>query len=102
MNYLVRNEKQNKSYAYDKEVPKSKKAILHYRLIGKSDNYFLLKVDLDVYKRQAIIEYGKALEKDGTQVDLWREISDAHEMNNNYAEAIAAYRKYYDCLLYTS
>ncbi len=40
VNYLVRNEKQNKSYAYDKEVPKSKKAILHYRLIGKSDNYF--------------------------------------------------------------
>jgi tetratricopeptide (TPR) repeat protein len=47
---------------------------------------------------EAIIEYGKALEKDGTQVDLWREISDAHEMNNNYAEAIAAYRKYYDAL----
>jgi len=33
VNYLVRNEKQNKSYAYDKEVPNSKKAILHYRLI---------------------------------------------------------------------
>ena len=27
VNYLVRNEKQNKSYAYDKEVPNSKKAI---------------------------------------------------------------------------
>ena len=47
---------------------------------------------------KAIIEYGKALDKDDTQVDLWREISDAHEMNNNYAEAIAAYRKYYDAL----
>ena len=47
---------------------------------------------------KAIIEYGKALDKDNTQVDLWREISDAHEMNNNYAEAIAAYRKYYDAL----
>ena len=31
-------------------------------------------------------------------MDLWREISDDHEMNNNYAEAIAAYRKYYDAL----
>ena len=45
-NYLVRNEKQNKSYAYDKEVPNSKKAILHYKLIGHSQNYFLLEVDL--------------------------------------------------------
>ena len=54
VNYLVRNEKQNKSYAYDKEVPKSKKAILHYRLIGKSDNYFLLKVDLKTGRHHQI------------------------------------------------
>ena len=42
--YLVRNEKQNKSYAYDKEVPNSKLAKLHYKLIGRSENYFLLEV----------------------------------------------------------
>ena len=46
VHFLVRNEKQNKSYAYDKEVPNSKKAILHYRLIGHSENYYLLVVDL--------------------------------------------------------
>ena len=46
VNYLVRNEKQNKSYAYDTEKPGSKKAILHYRLIARSDNYCLLEVDL--------------------------------------------------------
>ena len=40
VHFLVRNEKQNKSYAYDKEVPNSKKAILHYRLIGHSENYY--------------------------------------------------------------
>ena len=34
--WLVRNEKQNKSYAYDKERPDSKKAILRYKLIGHS------------------------------------------------------------------
>ena len=45
-NYLVRNEKQNKSYAYDKEVANSKKAMPHYKLIGHSQNYFLLEVDL--------------------------------------------------------
>lgn len=45
-NWLVRNEKQNKSYAYDREVPGSKKAILDYRVIGHSDNYTLLGINL--------------------------------------------------------
>lgn len=44
--WLVRNEKQNKSYSYDHEVPNSKKAILKYRLIGHTDNYSLLEVNL--------------------------------------------------------
>ena len=45
-NWLVRNEKQNKSYAYDHEVPRSKKAILKYRTIGQSDRYTLVEVQL--------------------------------------------------------
>ncbi len=44
--WLVRNEKQNKSYAYDHEVPRSKKAVLHYRVIGEGDRYQLLEVNL--------------------------------------------------------
>ena len=44
--WLVRNEKQNKSYAYDHEVPGSKEARLRYRLVGQSDRYFLLAVEL--------------------------------------------------------
>ena len=44
--WLVRNEKQNKSYAYDHEVPQSKKAVLKYRVIGHSDRYTLLEVNL--------------------------------------------------------
>ena len=44
--WLVRNEKQNKSYAYDQERPNAKKAILKYRVIGHSDNYSLLEVQL--------------------------------------------------------
>ena len=54
VNYLVRNEKQNKSYAYDKEVPGSKKAILHYRLIGRSQNYYLLEIDLKTGRHHQI------------------------------------------------
>ena len=44
--WLVRNEQQNKSYAYDHEVPRSKKAMLRYRMIGHSDRYSLVEVQL--------------------------------------------------------
>ena len=44
--WLTRNEKQNKSYAYPREVPGSKKAILKYRLIGQSERYYLLEINL--------------------------------------------------------
>lgn len=44
--WLVRNEKQNKSYAYDHEVPHSKKAVLKYRVIGQGERYTLLEVEL--------------------------------------------------------
>ena len=44
--WLVRNEKQNKSYSYAHEVAGAKKAILKYKVIGKTDNYSLLEVNL--------------------------------------------------------
>ena len=44
--WLVRNEQQNKSYAYDHEVPRSKKAVLRYRVIGHSEHYALVEVEL--------------------------------------------------------
>ena len=44
--WLVRNEKQNKSYAYTKEKPGAKKAVLEYKMIGRTDNYSLLEVRL--------------------------------------------------------
>lgn len=45
-NWIVRNEKQNKSYAYDHEVKDSKKAILSYKVIGQTDHYTLLEIHL--------------------------------------------------------
>lgn len=54
VHYLVRNEKQNKSYAYDKEVKNSKKAVLHYKLIGHSQIYYLLEVDLKTGRHHQI------------------------------------------------
>ena len=46
VNWLTRNEKQNKSYAYEREVPGAKKAVLSYRVIGHTANYQLLEVHL--------------------------------------------------------
>ncbi|MCF0202717.1 MAG: RNA pseudouridine synthase [Bacteroidaceae bacterium] len=46
ISWLVRNEKQNKSYSYVREVPDSKKAMLKYRMIRKGINYDLLEVQL--------------------------------------------------------
>ena len=44
--WLVRNEQQNKSYAYDHEVPHSKKAQLRYRVLSQGDHYALVEVEL--------------------------------------------------------
>ena len=44
--YMKKNEQKNKSYAHEKEVKGSKKAILSYKLIGRSVNYYLLEVEL--------------------------------------------------------
>ena len=54
VDWLVRNEKQNKSYAYDTERPNAKKAILRYKLIAHSDNYYLLKIDLKTGRHHQI------------------------------------------------
>lgn len=54
VNWLTRNEKQNKSYAYDREVPRSKKAVLGYKVIGCSENYTLLEINLKTGRHHQI------------------------------------------------
>ena len=54
VNWLVRNEKQNKSYAYDTERPNAKKAILHYKVIARSEKYYLLEIDLKTGRHHQI------------------------------------------------
>ena len=46
VNYLLKNEKQNKAYVHQKEVAGSKRAELNYRQIAQSDKYTLLEVEL--------------------------------------------------------
>ncbi len=52
--YLVRNNKKNKSFAYNKSVTDSKEARLSYKLIGKSDTYYLLEIDLKTGRHHQI------------------------------------------------
>lgn len=44
--WLTRNERQNKSYAHNREVPGAKNAVLSYKVRSMSDNYMLLEVRL--------------------------------------------------------
>lgn len=46
VHYLVRNNRKNKSTAHNKSVTNSKEAVLNYKIIGESDNYYLLEVEL--------------------------------------------------------
>ena len=52
--WLTRNERQNKSYAHDKEVRDSKKAMLTYHSIGQGERYTLLEVQLHTGRHHQI------------------------------------------------
>jgi len=54
MHYLVRNEKKNKSFAYSKPQKNSKHAELSYRVVGSSDRYHLLSIDLHTGRHHQI------------------------------------------------
>ena len=102
--YLVRNEKQNKSYAYPNEKPNSKRALLHYKLIGRSDNYYLLEVDLKTGRHHQIrcqlanmgcpirgdLKYGfDRSNKDGGISLHARSVSFVHPVSKQLVEVIA-------------
>ena len=52
--YLVRNQKKNKSFAYKKPVPNSKEALLSYKMIAASKDYYLLEIDLHTGRHHQI------------------------------------------------
>ncbi|MEZ4794844.1 MAG: RNA pseudouridine synthase [Flavobacteriaceae bacterium] len=54
VHYLRRNAKQNKSYAYDKQLPDSKKAILHYHLFCTLKSYRALEIVLETGRHHQI------------------------------------------------
>lgn len=54
VDFLKKNEKQNKSYPSETETNGSKKAILNYKWIASSDKYHLLEVELETGRHHQI------------------------------------------------
>ena len=54
VHWLVKDEKQNKSHAYSKPKGKAKEARLTYRLIGTTNSFYLLEVDLQTGRHHQI------------------------------------------------
>ena len=84
VHWLVRNERQNKTYASDRERRGAKQAILHYRLIARSNRYHLLEIDLQTGRHHQIraqlshigcpvrgdLKYGAGRSNPGGGIDL--------------------------------
>jgi 23S rRNA pseudouridine1911/1915/1917 synthase len=54
IHYLKKNPKNNKSTSYKKETDTCKKAVLHYKIIQKLNNYYLIEIDLETGRHHQI------------------------------------------------
>lgn len=52
--HILRNPHKNRSYAYNEHKPGTKEASLTYRLVGKSERYYFLEVDLHTGRHHQI------------------------------------------------
>jgi 23S rRNA pseudouridine1911/1915/1917 synthase len=104
IHWLVRNEKQNKSIAYDTEKPDAKQAILHYRVLARSEHYCLLEIDLLTGRHHQIrsqlakigcpvkgdLKYGAERSNPGGGISLHaRSLSFIHPVSQQAVEIIA-------------
>ena len=53
-NYLLRNEKQNKSFVVKPNTKDAKRAILTYKIIARSERYMLLEINLETGRHHQI------------------------------------------------
>jgi 23S rRNA pseudouridine1911/1915/1917 synthase len=53
-NFLKKDTKKNKSFVYKKEIEGCKKAVLHYKILQKLENYCLLEIDLETGRHHQI------------------------------------------------
>lgn len=102
--FLIRDQKKNKSFAYRKMKSGAKEARLKYRLIGKSDNYYLLEIDLITGRHHQIrsqlaaigcpikgdLKYGASRSNDDGSISLHaREIEFIHPIKKEKVKVIA-------------
>jgi len=102
--YLSRNQKQNKSYAFDEEKPQTKKAILLYKQICQSENYTLLEIELKTGRHHQIrtqlshiglpikgdLKYGARRSNPDKGISLHaRELSFIHPVKNDQVNIVA-------------
>lgn len=102
--YLLRNEKQNKSYPYNRPTAGAKEALLRYKLLKATKSYFLVEVELLTGRHHQIrcqlsaigcpikgdLKYGaRRSNKDGGISLHARSISFIHPVSKKRIEVIA-------------
>ena len=108
IHWLIRNEKQNKSMAFDTEKPNAQKAILHYRVVSKSDRYCLFEIELKTGRHHQIrcqlakigcpvkgdLKYGAERSNPDGGISLHaRKLSFIHPVSQQHIEMIAPFPK---------
>jgi 23S rRNA pseudouridine1911/1915/1917 synthase len=103
-NHIFRNEKQNKSYIRLVESTNTKHAILDYKIIGRSEKYYLLEINLLTGRHHQIrcqlanlgcpirgdLKYGYPRSNDNAGINLHaRQISLIHPVKNEEITIIA-------------
>jgi 23S rRNA pseudouridine1911/1915/1917 synthase len=103
-NWLKKNEQQNKSYVYDKEVKGSKLAELSYVVLARSEKYYLLEVDLQTGRHHQIraqlaaakcpikgdLKYGAPRSNEGGGISLHsRKVTFMHPVKNEEISVVA-------------
>ncbi len=104
VSYLKKNEKQNKSYVYESEVKGSRRAELSYRLLARSERYYLLEIDLHTGRHHQIraqlaaagcpvagdLKYGAGRSLEGSGIALHaRKISFIHPVRQEELTVVA-------------
>lgn len=102
--FILRNTKKNRSYAYDSPKVDAKEASLTYRLVGNSDRYFFLEIDLHTGRHHQIraqlsiignpikgdLKYGAPRSNPGGGISLHsRSLKFSHPVTNENIEIVA-------------
>ncbi len=104
VNWLRKNEKQNKSYVFDSEESGTVKAMLNYKLLASGDHYHLLEIELLTGRHHQIraqlghigcfikgdIKYGALRTNDDASISLHaRKLQFTHPVKGDVVEVAA-------------